>query len=117
VACCSSLQGLRLHNLPDSFTSALTRLSGLTSVRLFRVTDQQCSSLAQLTGLRELVLSYAWEVSTVGLRQLAALEQLTSLGIMQYCDTNKVGPAFKKQMSDQPTIISKVGSEGLSWEV
>jgi len=81
VSCCSSLQVLQLQRLPDSVTSALSRLPGLTSLVLAEAKDQQCSSLAQLTGLRDLRVEYAYQVSAAGLRQLAALEQLTSLGL------------------------------------
>jgi len=79
VACCSSLQLLEIEDLPDSITSELAHLSGLTSLILSRVSDQQCNLLAQLTGLRELRVDYAREVFAAGLQQLAALEQLTSL--------------------------------------
>jgi len=79
VACCSSLQVLHLGTLPDSITSPLARLSGLTSLILWRTSDQQCSSLAQLTGLIKLRVGDAREVFAAGLQQLAALEQLTSL--------------------------------------
>jgi len=98
VSCCSSLQVLHLDTLPDSITSELARLSGLTSLTLWNASDQQCSSLAQLTGLRELRVYDARKVTAAGLRQLAALEQLTSLGFRSLGWSSDV---LREHMSDR----------------
>jgi len=98
VACCSNLQMLHLKDLPDCFTPALTRLSGLTSLTLERAWDWQCKSLAQLTGLRELRVYDADWISSAGLRQLAVLEQLTSLGLY---GPGRSSAVLREHMSDR----------------
>jgi len=100
VACCSSLEALRLTALQDSFASGLAQLSGLTTLYLDKASDEQCGALAQLTGLRELTVQDPYSVSVAGLRHLAALEQLTSLGFGGTFDPFKVSCVLQQHMSD-----------------
>jgi len=100
LACCSSLQGLHLETMQESFVSALAQLSGLTRLKLEVAGDEQCDAVAQLTGLQDLTVHGPHAVSAAGLRQLAALKQLTSLGFVYNC-SRKVSHVLQAQMSDR----------------
>jgi len=119
VACCSSLQMLRLDHLNYSTASALERLSGLICLHLRCIDNQECGAVAQLTRLRELRVYSSASLSAVGLRQLAALEQLTSLGFTS-CYFDRVDIILKEQMQDDLpgcsyAIINKVCSNTKFW--
>jgi len=120
VACCSSLKGLGLDTLQDSFVPELARLPGLTNLRLLHIRYELCTAMVQLTGLRQLVVAAfagcLWVdprvASAVGLRQLAALKQLTSLELGPFSCSQLNSLAKHLMKDDLPgclySIINKV---------